>query len=36
MKKNRLRSNIRVLLVVFIMMFAGLVVYLGYAVTMYG
>jgi len=36
MKKNRLRSNIRVLLVVFVVMFAGLVVYLGYAVTMYG
>jgi peptidoglycan glycosyltransferase len=36
MKKNRLRSNIRALLVVFTVMFAGLVIYLGYAVFMYG
>jgi peptidoglycan glycosyltransferase len=36
MKKNRLRSNIRVLMVVFTMMFVGLVVYLGYAVVVYG
>lgn len=36
MKKNVLRRNIRALLVVFTVMFAGLVVYLGYAVFMYG
>ncbi len=36
MKKNVLRRNIRALLVVFTIMFAGLVVYLGYAVFMYG
>jgi len=36
MKKNRLRNNIRALLVVFTVMFAGLVIYLGYAVIMYG
>ncbi len=36
MKKNVLRRNIRTLLIVFTVMFAGLVVYLGYAVFMYG
>ncbi len=34
--KNVLRKNIRTLLVVFIVMFAGLIVYLGYVVFMYG
>lgn len=36
MKKNVLRRNIRTLLIIFSLMFAGLVVYLGYVVTMYG
>jgi peptidoglycan glycosyltransferase len=34
--KNVLRRNIRTLLIVFTVMFAGLVVYLGYVVFMYG
>ena len=34
--KNVLRRNIRALLIVFTVMFAGLVVYLCYAVSMYG
>ncbi len=34
--KNVLRRNIRTLLIVFCLMFAGLVAYLGYAVVMYG
>ena len=34
--KNSLRKNIRTLLIVFTVMFAGLVIYLGYAVFMYG
>lgn len=36
MKKNDLRKNISALLVLFIMMFAGLIVYLGYVVIVYG
>ena len=36
MKKNVLRRNIRTLMIVFSVMFAGLVIYLGYAVVMYG
>lgn len=34
--KNVLRRNISILLVVFILMFTGLIAYLGYAVFMYG
>ncbi len=34
--KNKLRSNIRILLFVFIFMFAGLVAYLAYAETTFG
>ena len=34
--KNVLRRNIRTLLIIFTVMFCGLVVYLGYMVTMYG
>ncbi len=34
--KNVLRRNIRTLMIVFTVMFAGLVVYLGYVVMMYG
>lgn len=34
--KNVLRRNISILLVVFVLMFTGLIAYLGYAVFMYG
>ncbi len=34
--KNKLRSNIRILLFVFTFMFAGLIIYLAYAETTYG
>ena len=36
MKKNELRKNIGVLLFVFILMFAGLILYLGYVDIVYG
>lgn len=36
MRKNSLRKNISALLVVFIVLFSGLIVYLGYVVFMYG